>query len=195
MLKVRLLLVAVALLLVTGEAAAARGVSVDLGRIEVEQGLLPGGGYRLPTIGVRNPGSEPTTYRMVVSYLTGQKAKRPPADWFVFSPREFSLGPGETKPVNTRINLPTGADPGDYGGLVGAQIVSKGDGAQVGAAAAARITFTVAPSSWLEAQWLRLKTFFAGHLPWSWLVPSLAAGTLTAWLLRRRFTISIGRRA
>ena len=61
-----------------GPAAADRGVALDLGRVEIARGLTPGGGYRLPPVGVRNPGDEETTYRMVVSSMLTRRAPRCP---------------------------------------------------------------------------------------------------------------------
>lgn len=188
------LLLALASLAGAARAGADTGVSIDVGKIAITQKLTPGGGYQLPTFGVRNPGTERTAYRLRVSYVQGQQAKRPPADWFTFSPGELSLDPGETRPVRVRLSLPAGADPGDYEALVGAEIASDEPGARVGAAAAARLTFSVEPASLLEAWWLKLTTFWSGHSPWTWLVLGVAAGGLVAWQLRRRLTISVGRR-
>lgn len=193
------LLVASALALVALHGAAGAGadtgVSIDVGKIAISQKLTPGGGYRLPTFGVRNPGTEPSSYRLRVTYLEGQVAKRPPGDWFHFAPAKLVLGPNETQPVQVRLVLPTGADPGDYEALVGAEIASDDPGARVGAAAAARVTFTVEPANILSAWWLKLRTFLSDGTPWTWLVPVvLVLGTLTL-QMRRRFTLSVRRRA
>jgi hypothetical protein len=178
-----------------GPAEASKGVRIDVGRIAVEQRLAPGGSYRLPVIGVSNPGTQATTYRMGASYVAGQKGRRPAETWFRFSPGQFTLAPGRTQAVKTRLDIPTGAEPGDYAALVEATIVSDAKGAQVGAAAAARLTFTVEPSNWLEAWWLKLKTWFSDQTPWSWLVPALVLGALLAWWVGRRFSFQIERRA
>ena len=53
--------IALAAGLLVPAAGADRGVSVDLGRIDIDQKLEPGGSYTLPTMGVRNPGSELTS--------------------------------------------------------------------------------------------------------------------------------------
>ena len=176
-------------------AGADTGVSIDVGKIAISQKLTPGGGYRLPTFGVRNPGTEPSSYRLRVTYLEGQAAKRPPDDWFHFAPPTLSLRPNETQPVQVRLVLPTGAAPGDYEALVGAEIASDDPGARVGAAAAARVTFTVEPANILAAWWLKVRTVLSDGTPWTWLVPMvLVLGALT-WQVRRRFTLSVGRRA
>lgn len=185
-------LVAVAL---PGRALPSRGVALDLGRIDIGQKLTPGGGYSLPTMHVRNPGTVKTTYVLGVSYVRGQHGERPPVSWFHFRPGRLTLKPGESGPVKTRISLPTGADPGSYEALIGPQISSSGSGAQVGAAAAARLTFTVEPATFLGAVWERVKTFFSDTAPWSWLVPAAVLAAVLLDQARRRFSIRVERRS
>lgn len=174
-------------------AAASKAVSIDVGRIDVTDALAPGGEYRLPPFGVRNPGTEATTYRVAVTYVDGQEAARPPQAWFSFDREELTLSPGESKAVQARITLPTDAPPGQYAALIGPEIVSPGSGAQVGAAAAARLTFKVAESSGVDAVLRWLQRIVAAQ-PWLLAIPVLAALALVAWLLRRRFQVSVSRR-
>jgi hypothetical protein len=188
------LLVAVAALAATPAAGADRGVAIDVARIAVAQDLAAGGAYRLPSVGVRNAGTVRTAYRLRVSYVEGQEARRPDAGWFAFSPGRLTLAPGESRAVSVRLILPPGAEPGEYEALLGAEIAGVGEGARVGAAAAARLSFTVAPSSLLEGWWLRLKTLAGDWSPWSYLLPALALALLGAWQVRRRLTISVERR-
>lgn len=179
----------------SGAASADRGVALDLGKLEIAQTLTPGGGYRLPPVGVRNPGDEVTTYRMTVSSVQGQAGTPVPEDWFDFEPNEVTLEPGQTKKVDTRLSLPTGADPGNYEGLLAAQIVTEGKGAQVGAAAAAKVTFEVESATLLGAYWYKLSTWFEGNAPWTWIVPAALASLLLAWQLRRNFAFRVEKRA
>jgi hypothetical protein len=187
--------VAAGSLLAATSASADRGVSIDVAGINILQDLHSGGGYRLPTVGVRNPGTERADYKLGVSYIEGQKRKRPSAEWFRFAPKQLTLEPGKTRAVSVRLVLPTGADPGDYEALLGAQIISDRQGAQVGATAAAPLRFTIAPSTLLAAWWLRVKTLFGDWSPWSYLVPGLALIGAALYQLRRRLTISVARRA
>ena len=178
-----------------GAAAASRGVAVDVGRIDVEQKLTPGGSYSLPMIGVRNPGTERSSYVLAASAVEDPERKAPPAEWFEFEPSEVTLGAGETERVRVRLTLPRDAEPGDYITLVGAQLVNEGGGAQVGAAAAARTTFTVEPASLLQAWWLWLKRIFGDLMPWSAVVPAVLAGGALLWLGARRFEFRVARKA
>jgi hypothetical protein len=189
------LLAAVLSLAVTHTAAASKGVAIDLGRIEIEQKLTPGGSYRLPLMGVRNPGTEATMYELKASPVEVDGRKAPPAGWFHFSPAKLMLKPKETRSVKVRLELPTGADPGDYIALVGPQIATNGSGAQVGAAAASRVTFSVEPATTLGAYWLKVKTFFSDHALWSYVVPLVLLLALLAYRIRSRFAFRIERRA
>jgi hypothetical protein len=183
------------LLVGVGAASADRGVALDLGRLDVAQTLTPGGGYRLPPLGVRNPGDEVTSYRLVVSHFAGQPGKPIPAGWVRFEPGQLTLKPGKTKKVQARLNLPTGADPGDYAGLLAAQIVATGKGAQVGAGAAAKVTFSVESATLLGAWWYRIHTYLSDQQPWTWLLPSLLAMALLARQVRSRLAFRVERRA
>jgi len=189
------LIALVGCLLPAGVASADRGVALDLGRLEIAQTLTPGGGYRLPPVGVRNPGDEATSYRMVVSHVQGQPGRPIPESWVRFEPNELTLKPGRTQKVQARLSLPTGADPGAYEGLLAAQIVTRGKGAQVGAAAAAKVTFSVQSSTLLGAWWYRIHTFVTDHQPWTWLIPALLAMALFTTQVRSRFSLRVERRA
>ena len=176
-------------------ASPARGVSIDLGRVDITQKLTPGGGYALPTMHVRNPGTVRTTYVLTASYVAGQHGKRAPASWFRFHPATLTLNPGESKAVETKLALPVGAAPGSYEALLVAQVSAPGAGAHVGAAAAAPVTFTVEPATLLDAIWERVKSFFSDTAPWSWLVPVLVIVVVLLDQGRRRFSIRVERRS
>jgi hypothetical protein len=180
-----------ALLLSANPALASTGVAVDLGRIEITEQLSPGGSYNLPTIGVRNPGTERTTYAMVANPVIDPSRVAPPKEWFHFEPTTVTLEPGESEPVRVRLVLPTNASPADYIVLVGAQIQSSGQGASVGAAAAARTTFTIRPANGLQAVATWFVQTFSDLLPWSAIVPSVIGVGLVLWLVRRRFRFGL----
>jgi len=184
----------VALLNAAPAVAASTGVSIDVGKIAVSEVLEPGEEYRLPTFGVRNPGTEPTTYRVVVTYLDGQTAASPAASWFTFDPGELTVGPGESRAVHTRLTVPPDAEPGEYAALIGPQIVSQGSGAQVGAAAAAKLTFKVAESRGLGA-WLKSILRLLVQNPWILGITALLLLLVVVRFMRKRFTLSVARRA
>jgi hypothetical protein len=166
------------------------GVAVDLGRVAIREPLLPGGGYTLPTLGVRNPGTVRTRYRMAVAAIRGRRAA-PQESWFRFSPTTFTLAPGDTRPVRVKLSIPPGADPGDYEALVGARIANDKPGPRVGAMAASHLTFTVDASSTLAAWTNWLESFFGDHAPWSYVTPGLIAFAAMLWWLRKRFKLRL----
>jgi hypothetical protein len=132
------------------------GASIDVSRIAVADALSPGGRYRLPAFGIRNPGGRRVTFRLGVAHLVGQARKPAPADWFRFAPGTLVLGAGRTRAVSASLELPRDADPGDYAALVSAWLVPDGVRGGAGAGAGAHVTFGVAsPGRW-EAWWRRL---------------------------------------
>lgn len=174
-------------------AAATTGVSIDVSRINVTQELAPGDEYELPTFGARNPGTDPTSYTIVVSYVDEQEAYQPPQSWFTFSPATFTLDGGQSRAVSTSIELPPDAEAGHYTALIGPQIASEGSGAQVGAGAAARLSFTVAECDGFEC-WLRWILRWIGEHLYVLLIPLALLAFVVVRILRRRFAFSIQRR-
>ena len=192
--SVVVLVVIGAALLGAPAAAASKGVSIDVGRIDVSQQLEPGGEYRLPTFGVRNPGTEATTYKLTISAIDGQDQLRPKDGWFTFEPAQLTLRPGESQAIQARITLPADAEPGAYAALIGPQISADGSGAQVGAAAAARLTFTIGESGFFEGLFREIGRLLAEQ-PWILVIPGLLVLLVLVRLLRRRFTFNVARRA
>jgi len=178
----------------TAPVGASTGVSIDVGAIAITEVLKSGEEYRLPTFGVRNPGDEPTNYTIVVSYMADQTAMRPPAEWFTFSPGSLSLDGGQSKPVSARITVAPGAEPGEYLALIGPRIDGHGTGAQVGAGAAAKLTFTVEPSSWLEGVLRQVWRFIVAN-PWAVALVLLVIALVALRFFRRRFSFNVARKA
>lgn len=171
------------------------GVALDTGAIAVTQRLSKGGTYQLPVVGVRNPGSEASVYTMGVGHFQGQPGRRPPPEWFTFSPSRFTLAPGASQPVRVTLDIPVNARPDDYAALLHAQIAPDGVGGQVGAAAASQLTFTVKPSTYLEAWFVRARAEMDKRSPWSYRLPLVLVGAGGLWWLGRRFRFRIERRA
>jgi hypothetical protein len=171
-----------------------QGVAIDVGRIDVEEDLTPGRRYELPTVRVRNPGTAASDYRMVVQPISGTRG--PDATWITFSPDEFSLDPDERRPVQVTLTLPADADAGQYEALLTAQVAPTGDGARIGAGAAARLRFTVDASTAIVAPSTELPaTASASGRSWWIVVAGLAVGVaVLGWRRARRYNIRIERR-
>ena len=188
-----LALAVVAALLATAPGARADvGVGVNLGKIDIDDKLSPGGRYNLPTLGVINTGDEPGDYEVVISYFADQEEEQPPEDWFEFEPQRFFLEAGESQQVNIRIVLPSGADPDDYFALIEAHpVVGEEGGVSIGVAAATKLTFAVKPSSQFAAWRLQVQNFFEDGAPWSYVIPSSLLALLVLYLLRRYFRLQL----
>jgi hypothetical protein len=170
-------------------ASADPGVAIDTGTIAVDEELTAGNTYALPSFGVRNPGNEETDYRIMV-WPVADEAPAPDPAWVTFDPDRLTLRPGQNRLIEISLRLPIDAPAADYVALIGPEIVAEGGGAQVGAAAAARLTFTVKSPGAVEVWWLRLKCFFLDNLPWTVLAPVALIGALVA--LRSRRTGRLG---
>lgn len=185
-----LFLSVIMLLAVTPPAASAdQGVSISLGRIDVSQRLAPGGRYHLPTLSVSNIGDQAQQYEVVVNYLQDAGADRPPRGWFDISPPIMDLAPGESRAVTLDIDLPTSADPGSYVALVEAHPATVPGGTTISAAAATRVSFTVKPSSWVEAWRLRISRAIEDYAPWSYLLPAASLAMLLLYGTRRNLRV------
>ena len=188
-----LALAVVAALLATAPGARADvGVGVNLGKIDIDDKLSPGGRYNLPTLGVINTGDEPGDYEVVISYFADQEEERPPEDWFEFEPQRFFLEAGESQQVNIRIVLPSGADPDDYFALIEAHPIATGEGGvSIGVAAATKLTFTVKPSNLFAAWVLQAQNFIEDGEPWTYVIPASLLALLIIYLLRRYFRLQL----
>jgi len=188
---VKVLLVWLALLAIvaaglgTRDAFAGPGVGVNVANIEVSDLLKPGGGYTLPPVGVINTGDQPGDYEVYVTYLHDQPERRPSQPWFEFQPRRFFLEPNQTQRVGIRVELPSGATPGDYFAFIEARPVVDTEGVSIGVAAATKLSFTVQPSSWLAAQRLHVSRLLRDLEPWSYLIEGLILAGALVYAARR----------
>jgi len=193
--KARIILVAViflcAIFAVTSGALAKKiGVGVSLGKIVVDELLLPGGIYRLPQISVINTGDQTNDYTLGVTYHYQQKELEPPAKWFVFSPKIFRLKAGEAKVVKIKLDLPVNAQPGDYFAYLEAYPLAKGKkGVTIGVAAATKLYFTIKPSNIFSAIWWKLVSFFKTNAPYSYIGLGVVGLIIGLILFRKYFSI------
>jgi hypothetical protein len=178
-------LLAVLAALIVGKplAEAGPGAAVNLAEVRIDERLLAGNTYELPTLAVTNTGDQPGSYRVDVAYVHQQPEKRPPSDWFGFAPREFALAPGESQQVEVRLNLSSAADPGEYSAFIRAAAAPTQATVSVTVAAATKLSFEVRPANWLEAQRLRISRFIDGNevLAYGAAAFSLAWGGLLVW--------------
>lgn len=191
--KIILSFIAVLLLISPIFALASVGVGVNLGKINIEQELKPGGIYKFPVIGVINTGDEPGDYELAVTYHQDQPELRPAEEWFNFSPASFTLAPGEAQNVEIRLSLPVKMKPGDYFAYLEAHpVIAAGPGTTIGVAAATKTYFTVVPANLWQATIHRISSFFTLYAPWTYVVLAIIAGAILIAVFRRFFSFNIG---
>lgn len=169
------------------------GVGINLGKIEIDESLKPGGIYNFPNIGVINTGDEPGEYELAVTYHQDQPQLRPAQEWFSFSPSSFNLEPGQSQSVAVKLSLPIKVRPGDYFAYLEAHpIVKAGPGTTIGVAAATKTYFTIIPANIWQAILWRVSTLFAVYAPWTYVVLAIVAGAAIITIFRRFFAFQIG---
>jgi len=175
-----------------GQALAGIGVGVNLGKIEIDEPIKPGGIYNFPSIGVINTGSEPADYELAITYHQDQPEIRPLQEWFSFSPSSFRLEPGESQNVAVKLTLPTNTKPGDYFAYLEAHpVIKAGPGTTIGVAAATKTYFSVAPANIFQAISYRISSFLTVYAPWTYVVLIVVAGAVIIALFRKFFKFQI----
>jgi hypothetical protein len=181
---------------IVAPAAADQGVRLDVGAVTVDAPVGPGETHALATIGVSNPGTVRTTYRMTVARRSNAGGRDIDPSWVVFAPVTFTLDPGATQAVTVTLMLPPDAAAADYAGLIEAGVVpDPAAGVGVAAGAGAKLTFTVRPASVLAGWIAQLEGWLAGASPWPQVLLALLALLLAVRLVMRRWNIRFERRA
>ena len=185
-------------LLAPGTALAQAGVGVNVGNIQIDETLAPGGIYTLPSIGVINTGHDPAEYGLRITYRSEQEELQPPEDWFSFNPSQFRLEADQSQVVEVKLKLPLTAKPGDYFAFIEAFPVTTegGGGVAIGIAAATKLNFTVKPSNVFSASFLWFFHRFRDASPWSWTGVGIFGALVLGFVVYRYvpLRIQIGRR-
>ena len=71
-----LFVLVISLFFISQSARAVIGVGVNLGKIEIDEPLKPGGIYNLPILGVVNTGDTEGDYELEITYQQDQPAFR-----------------------------------------------------------------------------------------------------------------------
>lgn len=189
-----LFVLVISLFFISSSADAEVGVGVNLGKIEIDEQLKPGGIYNLPIIGIVNTGDEEGDYELEITYHQDQPELRPSQDWFSFSPAKFRLKPGESKSVEIKLALPVNMRPGDYFSYIEAHPVAESGppGTTIGIAAAAKTYFTVVPANVASAIIWRVYSLFTVYAPWSYMTLVIVVGAVIIVVFRRFFNFQIG---
>jgi hypothetical protein len=169
------------------------GVGIMPGIIRVDEPLLPGGRYNLPSLQVVNTGNKSSDYGVELAYMAEQDELQPPADFIIVSPASFHLEPGASQVISLSLDIPVKAKPGDYLAYVEAHptATSSGGGMQIGVAAATKLYFTVKPASVFVGITNSIASFFTRNAPGSYIVPGVIVLGLVVFFLRRRIRVDI----
>jgi P pilus assembly chaperone PapD len=180
-------------LFLPSRALATLGVGIGTGRIEVNDILRPGTIYTLPSLSVINTGDEASDYKVGISYLNGQQELLTPKEWFIFSPEEFHLKPGEVQVVTIKINLPLKMQPGKYFNYLEAHPTMKNNPGKttIGVAAAARLYFTVEAANIFQAVYYKVITFWKVYQPWTGRTAILLGVVIVLILIKKFFKIQV----
>ena len=178
--------------LITLPAMARIGVGVNLGKIEIDEPLRPGGIYNFPIIGVINTGDEAGDYEVEVTYHQDQPQLKPAQEWFSFEPQQFHLEPGQSQSVSVKLTLPVKAKPGDYFAYLEAHpIIKAGPGTTIGVAAATKAYFTVVPANIWQAITHRISSFFTTYAPWTYVILAIVIAAIIIVIFRKFFAFKI----
>jgi hypothetical protein len=181
------------LCLPAADIQAQSGVGIMPGTIRVDEPLLPGGRYNLPSLQVLNTGNESSNYGVELAYMAEQEELQPPAEFIILSPTSFHLEPGANQLVSLSLDIPVRAKPGDYLAYVEAHPVATGEGGgmQIGVAAATKLYFTVKPANVFVAITNSIANFFTRTAPASYIALGVIVLGLLIFFLRRRIRIDI----
>ena len=173
-------------------AFAGVGVGVNLGKIEIDTPLKPGGIYNFPSIGVINTGDTAGEYELAVTYHQDQPQLRPAQEWFNFSPAKFHLEPGQSQSVAVKLSLPVKVKPGDYFCYLEAHpIIKAGPGTTIGVAAATKTYFKVIPANIWQAMYYKVSSFLTIYAPWTYVVLAIVAAAFLIAIFRKFFAFRI----
>ena len=167
------------------------GVGINMGKISVDEPMMPGGSYKLPPVSIINTGQVTSDYGMGVSYHQDQKELQPPAGWFEFDPKTVTLEPGKSQPISITLHVSVKAKPGDYFAYLEAHPVAKEGNVAIGIAAAAKLYFTVKPANIFSAFANVVADFFKNRSPYSWVGLGVIVLIIAVFLFRRFVHISL----
>lgn len=136
-------------------AEASLGTGVSASPIVLAESAHPGNSYALPAMYVVNTGTEPSDYAVHVARLSQGAQRVAPAGWIHIGKPRFHLDPKQATSVPLTLDVPADASPGDYMTNLVAGTVPPGStsGLALGAAAAAKLLFSVTPSPGVQFPW------------------------------------------
>jgi hypothetical protein len=189
--RVSKLILCVGVLVLVSSATAwgvSIGVGTDTARIKVDNELVAGGAYPLPSFKIGNTGTDSMGYVLKVAPIDGSDPI--PAAWVTFEPDAAYLKAAQWVDVKATINVPADAAPGTYGALLAAspKLPEGMASAKVNVGAGPKVEIKVIAGSPTRATVWRAKRWFAATQPWSAIglvAAGLAVVGVVLWLVLR----------
>jgi len=173
---------------------ATKGVGIATGTITVDEDLMSGMNYNLPSITIMNTGDETTTYGVDVAYHQNQAQHLIPKDWLKLSPSTFVLEAGKSQVVDIKLELPISeVVPGDYFCYLEGfpkQETTAGE-TSIGIAAAAKLYFTIAPSNIFQGIYYKIISIWQEFYPWSLITAIILLLAIIIAVFKKLFKIEL----
>ena len=174
-----------------GSVQAEVGLGIMPATIRVEEALMPGGRYRLPSLQVLNTGTEGSQYELGFARMAVQDELQPPNEFISFSPGSFYIEPGANQIVSLSLDIPIKAKPGDYLAYIKAHPVSEVGGTSIGIAVATKLYFTVKPANVVAGVANAVGNFFSRTAPFSYVVVGVVVLGGAIFFLRQRIKFEV----
>jgi len=166
------------------------GVGVDLAKISIDEKLIPGDSYHLPTISVINTGNRSCDYQIVISSIQDQPQIVPSTEWFHLQPDTIRLDAGGSQKVEITLTIPLKAQPGEYFALIEASPVSSdGSAVAIGIAAATKLYFTVRPANFISSVLARISSWIEATYPTFYIILAVIVIIVIFILFRKYFRL------
>jgi hypothetical protein len=169
------------------------GVGIRDGKIQIEEDLKSGETYQLPSFSVLNTGDEISDYEVTIEYQEKIPQLWPSREWFIFSPKYFTLEPGKIQNINITLSLPPRIQPGEYFAYLEGHPVKKDVTglSSIGIAAASKLYFTVAPANNFESIYYFMFRILNHFMPWPVIILAGIFLIVIIVILRKKFSFSI----
>jgi hypothetical protein len=145
-------------------ASASIGVGVQANPVSLDGAAHPGASYTLPSLYVVNTGTQAESMSVRVERLSAEPGRAIPASWIHVTGLGGQLAPGQSARIPLQLVTPPDARPGSYQSdiVVTGSAAPVAAGIHLGAAAATRLRFVVAPGP-AAGSWFSLSS-------WTWWV-------------------------
>lgn len=173
------------------QVQAQPGVGIMPGVIRVDEPLLPGGYYNVPSLQVVNTGQEASDYEVELARMAQQEELQAPPEFISFSPKSFHLEPGASQVVSLSLDIPVKAKPGDYLAYIEAHPVAHAGGTSIGIAVATKLFFTIKPANIVVGVFAAISSFFSIRAPISYIVLGAVLLGIVVFFLRRRIRFEV----